>query len=87
MKGRIMKHDNIDDAIVNAVYVLTWGASAKSRSQPVSSNRREKRARKAGEAARKAALARGLDEGTIYNQLYKGARQGSFHPFLSGLGL
>lgn len=24
MKGRIMKHDNIDDAIVNAVYVLTW---------------------------------------------------------------
>lgn len=40
MKGRIMKHDNIDDAIVNAVYVLTWGASAKSRSQPVSSNRR-----------------------------------------------
>ena len=40
MKGRIMKHDNIDDAIVNAVHVLTWGASAKSRSQPVSSNRR-----------------------------------------------
>ena len=54
--------DSVDDAIVNAVYVLTWGASAKSRSRPVSSNRREKRARKAGEAARKAALARGLDE-------------------------
>ena len=54
--------DDTDDVGVNAVYVLTWGASAKSLPPAVSSNRREKRARKAGEAARKAALARGLDE-------------------------
>ena len=62
----------VDDADVraNAVYVLTWGASSRGSAKTVNpkpttrskANRIDKRARKAGEAARLAALARGADE-------------------------
>jgi hypothetical protein len=52
------------------VYVLTWGASSRGSAKTVNpkpttrskANRIDKRARKAGEAARLAALARGADE-------------------------
>ena len=59
----------VDDADkrADAVYVLTWGASSggSAKSVPTTrskANRIDKRARKAGEAARLAALARGADE-------------------------
>ena len=59
----------VDDADrrADAVYVLTWGASSGGSAKAVpmtrsKANRIDKRARKAGEAARLAALARGATE-------------------------